>query len=131
MSSRQGIGVASQEPVDMLWLDSQLENVPSVLIDYFFNDLFQTVMDRTNQYLPASFGTPDDVIDDQMDCMLFMDIPMFHVDSLLLGYVCYQQIHPTQAALQGTPIHPPHEWTGLSGPFLCNTHKQINRYRTK
>ena len=114
---RQRVGIASEEEMNMIRLDRQFDDLPSVLIDDFFNDLFQTVMNWANQNLPPSFGTPDDMVDHQMDGMLFMDVFVFHVDSILLDYACCQQYHPTQAALKGRPIHPRHKWTGLSGPF--------------
>jgi hypothetical protein len=40
----------------MIGLDGQFDDLPSVLIHSFSNDQFQTVMDRTNQDFPASFG---------------------------------------------------------------------------
>jgi len=83
----------------MIRLDRQFDDLPSVLIDYFFNDLFQTVMNWANQNLLPSFGTADDMVDHQMDGMLFMDVFVFHVDSILFGYACCQQFHPTQADL--------------------------------
>ncbi len=83
----------------MIRLDRQFDDLPSVLIDYFFNDLFQTVMNWANQNLLPSFGTADDMVDHQMDGMLFMDVCVFHVDGILLDYACCQQFHPTQADL--------------------------------
>src|SRR5713226_2349232 len=77
-----GVEIASHEQMNMIGLDCQFDDLPSVLIHYFSNDLFQTVRYRTNQDFPASFGTPDDMVDDQMDGLLFMDVSMFHVDSI-------------------------------------------------
>ncbi len=51
----------------MIWLDCQLNDLPSILIDHFLNKLLQTVMNRINEYFSASFGTSNNVIDKQMN----------------------------------------------------------------
>lgn len=101
----------------MIWLDSQLDDLPSILIYDILNKLLQTVMNWTHQNLPASFGTPNDMVDHQMDAMLFMDIVVFHVDSIRWGYVDCQQFHPTQVPNKGGPFIPALKRRGFLGRF--------------
>src|SRR6266568_1726809 len=77
---RQGVGVSPQKQMDMVWLNSQLQDLPSVLLDHLLNDLFQPVMHWPNKHLAPSLGAPDEMVDHQMDTVTFMLI--LHVDSL-------------------------------------------------
>ncbi len=73
-------------------------------------------MDKAHQYLAVSLRTPDDVVDDEMNGMLFVRVLMFHVDGIQFSNACCQQYHlsPLQ---QGRPVHPLDESQGLSWPF--------------
>jgi len=63
----------------MIGLNSQPENGPMMFLGHLFNDLLQAIMHRADQDLAPALWTPDDVVDDQVDCMLFVRI--FHVDN--------------------------------------------------
>jgi hypothetical protein len=69
--------------MDMIGLNSQLDNLPLVFPYHLFNDLLQTVMDWPYHYLAASLRTSDDMIDNEMDRMLLMIVPMFYAGSIV------------------------------------------------
>ncbi len=74
--------------MDILRLDSQRENVPSFLFTLCFNKLLTAVLEFSYKNRFASFGTPDEMIDNEMDSVF---IPLifklalvccFHVDNI-------------------------------------------------
>jgi hypothetical protein len=105
--SWQRVRIASDEQMDMIRLDGEHFDLPSVLIDYFLNNLFQAVMHRTYQDFSPPFGAPNDMVDKQVDRVLFMNILMFHVDSMRYSYMDYQHLGPQcSSPKQGRPVHP-------------------------
>ena len=74
--------------MDMLRLDSQRENVPSFLLALCFNKLLTAVLEFSYKKRLPSFGTPDEMIDNEMDSVF---IPLlfklalacrFHLDNI-------------------------------------------------
>jgi hypothetical protein len=64
----------------MISLNSQPENGPLMRIRYLFNDLLEPIMHRAYQHLAPALWTPNDMVDNQVGCMLFMLI--VHVATL-------------------------------------------------
>jgi hypothetical protein len=58
-------------------LNSQLNNLPIMLICNFMDDLLKPARHRTIQYLSSPPWTPDNMVHNQMDCMIIMSV--FHV----------------------------------------------------
>lgn len=114
--SRKRLRITSDEQMNMIWLNCQVQNLPSILIYYFFSDLFQAVTNWTYQDFPAALGTPNNVVDDQMDCVLFMDILMYHGCIVRQSHVLYQQVDPALSASKGRLVHPLDQSQGLSWP---------------
>ena len=74
--------------MDMLGLDSQRENVPSFLLALCFKKLLTAVLEFSYKNRLPSFGTPDEMIDNEMDSVF---IPLifklalvcrFHIDNI-------------------------------------------------
>ncbi len=76
----QGIGVGTNEHMDVIGLNSQLNNFPSVFMSNFMNNLFQAFCYLPLQNLASPLGTPDNVVHDEVDGMLF--VRLIHVDSI-------------------------------------------------
>ena len=66
--------------MDMIWLNSYLNDAPLVFRDHFLNDLLQPIMDGTMQYFLSPFWTENNMIDNQMNIMAIMFV--FHVDTI-------------------------------------------------
>lgn len=112
----QGVGVASEKEMNMVWLDCQRNDLPSILMYYFFNDLLQTVVYWPYQDFASPLRTPNDVVDEQMDRVLFMDIVVSHVRSIRHLHVLCQRLGPLcPNPKKGRPIHPLVKTEGLSG----------------
>ena len=58
--------------MDMIGLDRQPDDLPVSLSCYLLNDLPQAVSHRPDEHRAAPLGTPDDVVHDAMDTVLFM-----------------------------------------------------------
>jgi len=71
---RHGRGISLNEQMDMIRLDGQFDNRPSVFIRYLFDDLLETIMHRPIQYLAPPLGAKDDRVQNMMHRMLFMDV---------------------------------------------------------
>jgi hypothetical protein len=79
---RERVRVCADELVDMIGLNRQFNHPPVTLGRYLLNDLLQAVANWANKRLAPALGTPDDVIDDEVDVVSFMRV--FPVDSMLL-----------------------------------------------
>ncbi len=55
--------------MDMIRLDSQCKNAPSLLFARCFNELLTAILELSSKNGLSSLGTPDEMIDDQMDAM--------------------------------------------------------------
>src|ERR1700730_3741970 len=75
--------------MDMLGLDSQRENVPSFLLALCFKKLLTAVLEFSYKNRLPSFGTPDEMIDNEMDSVF---IPLI----FKLALVCRFQIDNIQ-----------------------------------
>jgi hypothetical protein len=80
--SWQSIGIGPDEEMDMIWLNCQLNDLPFILIYHFLNNLLHAVVYRADQDFSASFRTPNHVVHEQMNRVLFMDILLCHVNSI-------------------------------------------------
>src|SRR5258708_5669961 len=108
----------------MIGLDSQFHDAPIVLLCDLLNDLFQTVMDMIYQDLAPALGAEDNMVEDMVNRMLFVNIFFcYHVDEYITKNICFQHIlstllifahHPT--SLMARPVHPPDKSRGLSWP---------------
>ena len=74
--------------MDMLRLDSQRENVPSFLLALCFKKLLTALLEFSYKNRLPSFGTPDQMIDNEVDsvfipliCKLAL-VCRFHVDNI-------------------------------------------------
>jgi len=56
--------------MDMVRLDRKRENVPSFLFALCFKKLLTAVLEFADKNRLASFGTPDEMIDNEMDSVL-------------------------------------------------------------
>src|SRR5712692_4035647 len=72
--------------MDMVWLDSERENVPSFLFTLCFKKLLTAVLEFSYKNRLPPLGTPDEMIDNEMDSVF---IPLifklalvcrFHID---------------------------------------------------
>jgi len=55
--------------MEMIRLDSQCKNCPSLLFALFFNEFLTAILELSYKNGLSSLGTPDEMIDDQMDAM--------------------------------------------------------------
>lgn len=91
----------------MIGLHCQSNDRPLMRLSHLMNEDCQPIMDWASQYLAASLGAPDDMVDDEMSDMVFVLI--VHVDSLVSVYF---------SARVGEPFIPRLKDGGLSGPIL-------------
>src|SRR6185369_14331268 len=71
------------EQVNMVGLNRQPQNDPSVFSRDFITDFFQTLHHCANQDLLTSFGYPDEVVAHLIDRVVgTFNLACFHVDSL-------------------------------------------------
>jgi hypothetical protein len=77
---RKRARIAPEKEMDMIWLNSYLNDAPLVFRDHFLNDLLQPIMDGTMQYFLSPFWTENNMIDNQMNIMAI--VLVFHVDTL-------------------------------------------------
>jgi hypothetical protein len=57
-SGGQGVEIAPDEQMDVIGLDSQLNELPAMLGGHFTKELLQPISYRSHQHLAASFRTP-------------------------------------------------------------------------
>jgi hypothetical protein len=106
--------------MDMIRLNSQFKKLPIVFAGNLLNDFFEPIINRAVQNLPSPLGTPNDVIHDQVYCMLFVLI--LHVDKYIANYNGCQYLERPlcPSPKKGTPILPRFKKTGLSGPLTVS-----------
>lgn len=115
---RQCIGVRLNEEMHVIWLDSQLNNLPSLFLCCLLNNLLQTVSDFPSQYLAPSLRTEDNVREDMVNPMLFMNVFFLaHVDSIV-DITSLSTIPPTPLSNKERRSHPRLERAGLSRAVL-------------
>src|SRR5260370_37235127 len=61
----------------MVALDCELNNLPIMLICNFLDELLKSPSNWTMEYLPPHSRAPDDMIHNQVDCVVIMNV--FHV----------------------------------------------------
>jgi len=72
----------------MLWLDSECENNPSFLFALCFYEFLATILEFSSKKRLAALGTPDEMIDNEMDSMFislvlkFALFCRFHIDNI-------------------------------------------------
>ncbi len=49
--------------MDMIRLNSELEEFPTIFFDDLFNDLCEPIMNGSNEHFASSFWTPNEMID--------------------------------------------------------------------
>ncbi len=76
--------------MDMLRLDRKPENVPSFLLALCFKKLLTAVLEFSYKNRLPSFGTPDEMIDNEMDSVADGD-PKVHPDNPLTRYAIGEQ----------------------------------------
>lgn len=83
--------------VSLIGLHSQRNNLPLILCNHVLDDLLQAITDGANGHFPASLQTPDKMVEKQMNRLRFMDVLVFHVDSIRWKYILYQHmpLHPS------------------------------------
>jgi hypothetical protein len=79
-SRGQRVWIGAEEPVDMIGLDCQADDLPILLIHDRPDALFQAGTHWSYHHLPAPFGTADAVVDHQVDVGLLVLI--LHVYSI-------------------------------------------------
>ena len=67
--------------MDMIGLDGKFHNLPVVFGCHLLNDLLQTVIDWPHQHLSSALWAKDDVLENMMDGMLFVNILVCFHDS--------------------------------------------------
>lgn len=125
-----GVGISLNEQVDMIRLDRQPHNRPLILFCHLLNDCLEPIMNRSDQHLASSLRTKDDMVEDMMHTVLFVNIQLFHVGYYSRNNMVCQHIHPSQAPNKEVALQPRLESAGLSGALSCNriTHN-LNRLR--
>ena len=68
----------------MIRLNCQLKYRPIMCVCHITDDLIETIMYGTNQDFPSPLRAPDDMVDNQMNRVLFVLI--LHVDTVLSIY---------------------------------------------
>ncbi len=106
--------------MDMIGLNSQFDDAPSILVNNLSNDLFQTIMNWPYQNFSASFGTPDDLVDDQVNSVLLMNIVVCHVESILRRYARCHHFSPNPSRHQKEEPFIPHFKDGGFLARFCN-----------
>jgi hypothetical protein len=76
----QGIGIRLDEEMHMVGLDSKIHDLPAVVLRDLFNDLLETVSDIPDQNFLSPFRAENDVIENVVDALLFVNIFLIHVD---------------------------------------------------
>lgn len=66
----------------MVWLNGQLNDLPSLLVYYVLHDLLQTIFNRTAKHFATPLGAPDNVVHNQVYRVLFMLI--IHVNGITM-----------------------------------------------
>lgn len=69
--------------MDMIGLDSEFKNAPSVLTCNLTKKVLKTGLNGSNQNLAPSLGTPDDVVHDKVYSVPF--VLVLHVYSIVLS----------------------------------------------
>ena len=64
----------------MVTLNCQLNNLPIMLICNFMDGLLEAIHNWTIEYLPPPSRTPDDMVHNQVDCVVIMNV--LHVYSI-------------------------------------------------
>ena len=105
--------------MDMIGLDCQFDNLPFVCLCHFTGNLFKSITHQSYQYLAPPLRTEDDVVQDMMNRMLFMNILLItHVYSILQNNVHYQHSPTAQAPNKERPFIPHLKDRGFLGGFL-------------
>jgi hypothetical protein len=95
-------GPDANEQVDMVRLDGQLFNVPCLFGTLGLDPLLAILGDVADQHGLPPLGTPNQVVDDQVDPML---VPLiFHVD--ILAFIDTE----TRGLKPRNPRNSPHHW---------------------
>ena len=124
-SCRQGIWICPNEEMHMVALNCQLNNLPIMLIYHFTDDLLKPIGYWTISYLSSPPWTPNDMVHNQMDCMIIINV--LHVYNIPDIDTSVNEIVPLGPCAQappykGGPIHPLVKTEGLSGPSTVNWH---------
>jgi len=69
--------------MDMVWLNSQFEDLPPLNTAFLPDDLFAIFCDRPLENWFSPFGAPDQVIENKMDSV-FVSL-IFHVDIIMFN----------------------------------------------
>ncbi len=64
----------------MVWLDSELNDLPAIFLRNLFNDLLETVIHWPYQNFFSPFRAENEVVEHVVNGMLFVNIVLVHVD---------------------------------------------------
>ncbi len=73
----QSVRICPNKEMHMIRLNSQLNNLPIMLTGRFMDDLLKPTSNGTIEYLSPSPWTPDNVVHNQVGCVVIMNV--FHV----------------------------------------------------
>lgn len=102
----------------MIGLDSQFHDLPSVFLCHIFNDLLESIMYRTHQHLTAPLRAKDDMIENVVNALLFVNIFLIHVVYDGRSNVVCQQFPLSQSARKEGPFIPALKERGFLGRSL-------------
>src|SRR6266480_5768315 len=105
--------------MDMIRLDCQSHNMPLVLFCHLFNNGFEAIMNRSYQYLAPSLRTKDDMVENMVHTVLFVNILLFHVNYYSRSDMICQHTHPSQAPNKECALPPPLQRRGLPCALSC------------
>jgi|SRR5712691_3663101 len=109
----------AHEEMDVIWLNRQFENCPSLLGTLLFDEGLAVLGDSATQYRFAALRTPDQVVDDKVDAV-FISL-VFHVD-----IVVYNNMYFYRESLDGRlkPEKAPNLWGSI--PEACGGLKSVS-----
>ena len=116
--SRQGVRIGSKEQMHMVWLNGELNDVPSLLVYDILHDLFQAIFHRTTKNFATPLGAPDDVVHNQVDRVSF--VLTVHVNSIAcidMG-ANHALVRPPQPVRKEDPFIPAMNGRGFLGRSL-------------
>src|SRR6266566_2095990 len=79
--------------MDMNWLHSKRENSPSLLFALCFKKLLATMLQLASENWLSSLGTPDEMIDNEMDSVFL---------SLVFKFTLFCRFHSRQSTANST-----------------------------